>query len=808
MKKSVCTLNFSKVVVALLCFFQLASFAQTYDSKSIDGRIFIKYKDEVKLTLPKSKQTEVNSLPFVGKTLKQFSVKSVECPFYNTGDFNLERTFRIYFSKYDEVEELIKELVKLPEIEYAEKEPYHRIFYSPNDSYYGTGYMWHWYLNQINASQAWDVCLGDADIKIAIVDNAFYSSHEDLDGKIYAKYDVADGDPNVDPPSNTYIWSHGTHCAGLAGAETNNGTGMPSIGGNVELILVKCATDASGGTGMNSGLSGVQWAADNGADVISLSYGSDQYSTTEKNLMDWAKDTKGCVIVAAGGNDGTSTTIYPAGYSSVIGVASVNSDDEKSDFSNYGNYIDISAPGGYFVDNADMTLLSTTACPSTNTSAGFGSLESYGVYGRYNLMKGTSMAAPITAGLCGLMLSENPTLSPDEIASCLYSSAHDIDSENPSYIGNLGAGRIDAYEAMQCVSVSLPPVATFSANSVTVSLGGTVDFSDLSANSPSSWYWTFEGGTPSASIFENPSVVYNSAGTYDVTLIVTNAYGSDTLTKSNYISVIESGGCDTTSNLLADDTLTIYTFSSAWGFVSGHNEYNYSGFAEKYSGLINGYIYGVYLPVGIAYNASPSSYISLKVWDGGTTPGSELYSQNEEINLFTESSWNYVPFDSPVAVSGDVYVGLEINYSTPLDTFVVFLTKDRGGGQSNTAYYLEEGTWYPFTNIGLRSTLGFQIPVCDNASVHDIVANKDRGKLLIYPNPVNEQFNIDMISNETGDVIVNIFDVNGKKLWSRSFHNNDKRFITTIGTGFLTKGIYVLELKTDKEIYREQLIKY
>ncbi len=151
-------------------------------------------------------------------------------------------------------------------------------------------------------------------------------------------------------------------------------------------------------------------------------------SQTYQNLINEARNNRGIVVIAAAGNDNSSDIFYPAGYNNVISVASSAQSDAKSSFSNYGSWIDITAPGS--------SIRSTVA----------GSNSSYEYY------SGTSMACPNVASLVGLMLSYNPSLTPSDVESCLYAGADNINTQNPSYIGLLGAGRINAFNSLQCVS--------------------------------------------------------------------------------------------------------------------------------------------------------------------------------------------------------------------------------------------------------------------------------------------------------------------------------------------------------------------
>ena len=405
---------------------------------------------------------------------------------------------------------MIDKLNKLEITEYAEKEPIYKTTFVPNDSYHnGTD---KWYHTLVNSEQAWDISLGSESIKIAIIDNGAPADHLDLN--VFKQRDVSDNDDDATPPqtyNQSSSWSHGTHCAGLATAEINNSTGIASLGGNVELIVVKATGDNQNPSSIYNSYTGVQWACENGANVVSMSYGSENSSNAMQDLIYAYPEV---VFIAAAGNDSSSTQNYPAAYQNVIGVGSVDSNDLRSSFSNYNvgfPWVDIAAPGGYSYGG----LLSTVYTESLNGYARFG---------------GTSMATPFAAGLVGLMLSVNPSLTPIQIQNCLVNSGVDINQ-------NIGP-RIDAYQALLCVQPENDnPIPAFTASPQVTFENQSVIFSNNSVNG-TNWVWTFEGGNPSTYEGQNPpEIYYSSVGEFDVSLTVTNSTGDETLTKENYKKV-------------------------------------------------------------------------------------------------------------------------------------------------------------------------------------------------------------------------------------------------------------------------------
>jgi len=514
-------------IFIILTLYSLTGISQTYNRDYIDGRVYFKFKDQVQVDIPVNtdKTVDLENATFLNAIRLQFDITGLSRPFDLNNDSKLIRTFELNFSQYDKIEEIREELAKNPDLEYVENVPLFYIDYTPNDSLYNREYgynNWNWHLDVINAEMAWDLNTGSSDIKVAIVDNAVWIDHPDLSNKIVLSHDVTQsGNQNSNPPTggDPGPWSHGTHCAGLAAAETDNLIGVASIGYNVSLIGVKASLSIP--DQITKGFEGMQWAANNGADVISMSWGNSSFSQTNQNLINTIH-SMGVVMVGAAGNDDVSSPHYPAAYNYVISVASTNEDDVKSDFSNYGTSIDISAPGGY--GNAGPHgLLSTTWVLTT--------------YGYYDVFFGTSMACPLTAGLCGLILSVNPELTPEEIENVLESTSEDIYSVpgNENYAGLLGAGRINAFAAI--AGTPFEPVADFYTAVPYITPGTSIQFFDLSAGVPDSWSWEFMGGTPHLSSQQNPTVSFAAAGVYTVYLGVTNDFGTDVETKTNYITV-------------------------------------------------------------------------------------------------------------------------------------------------------------------------------------------------------------------------------------------------------------------------------
>ncbi len=563
--------------------------AQTINPNAVDGKIYIKFKDDITFNIPSKKEkVSFQHIDALKGIIAQYGVTKISKPFYTANDDKLQKTLSIEFDNYAMVDLLIRELELKPSIEYAEKAPIFQLHHTPNDPAYSTtGNRWH--LDKINASTAWDISQGIPAVKVAVVDNAIWTDHPDLVNKVVAQIDLADNDNNTTPPAQTAEWSHGTHTSGLAAAHTNNGVGTASIGYNVSLMAVKVARDSDGA--LVAGFDGIIWAADNGAKVINMSWGSAQYFQTMQNIVDYAYN-KGCVLVSSAGNDGTSAPTYPAALNHVISVGSTDGNNKKSSFSQFGSFVDVMAPGGYQNDGGIIDIILNNSVYSLAYGTGNNA---------YTKMQGTSMSSPIVAGLCGLMFSVDTNLTPDKLVSYLKASCTNINAQNPNYVGQIGAGLINASAAVNMVQDSLSSlVANFKANQTWIQEGGMVSFTDLSIGNPSSWQWTFTGGIPATSSVQNPTQVqYLTAGTYPVTLIVSDGTLNSTETKAFYITVESSG-------------------SSAW-FQQA------SGFTTLYRGMDKIFIVNPQTAWGTAINGAATTqtdYYTLefsRTNDGGQT---------------------------------------------------------------------------------------------------------------------------------------------------------------------------------------------
>ena len=401
-----------------------------------------------------------------------------------------------------------------------------------------------------NAEAAWDGVqgFGSSSVIIAILDSGVDIDHPDLN--LVSGYDFGSGDSNPDDDSRSA--GHGTCCAGVAASVANNGIGATGAAPGCSIMPCKIA-DNAGSMYFSYIESALYWAADNGADVISMSIGAyiDNDPATDA-AIEYAHNA-GCVILAATSNDNDNIISYPANHADVIGVGAASPCGGRKRSSSDTGELNPGVqpdPNGYTCDGerwwgsnygstsqdaADaVDVIAPTILPTTDIG-GSGGYQS----GDYEpFFNGTSCATPYAAGVCGLIKSANPTWTATQIRDQLCSTAIDIENveSGSGWDRYSGYGMVDA-EAAVGGAVTDPPVAGFTGSPTSGDAPLTVNFTDESTNSPTSWSWTFgDGGTSTA---QNPSYEYTAAGTYTVELTVTNSAGSDTETKVDYITVTE-----------------------------------------------------------------------------------------------------------------------------------------------------------------------------------------------------------------------------------------------------------------------------
>ncbi|TVQ88679.1 MAG: T9SS C-terminal target domain-containing protein [Bacteroidetes bacterium] len=381
--------------------------------------------------------------------------------------------YRLELDEDVDIVSLIREYESLPEVEIAEPEfkkvligshdpedfkilelnnDKSRDAWIPNDPQFSN--QWHYHNTgqqngtpgaDISLLEAWELQKGDSAVIVAIIDGGIDYNHVDLAGNMWPEigFNFVNNTPNIEPHN------HGTHVAGTIAAVTNNNVGVAGIAGgsgaNDGVRLMSCQVFAASSNG-GFHLAPV-YAADNGAAISQNSWGYTAPNVYDQNVLDaidyfningGGEAMDGGITIFAAGNSNSSSAYYPGFYSGAFSVAATNNQDAKSWYSNFGPWIDISAPGGETNTVTERGVLSTL------------NGNQYGYY------QGTSMACPHVSGVVALMLSSvYGEFSPEDVVDILLNTSDNHYGANPGFIGQLGAGRVNAYHAVALAELYL-----------------------------------------------------------------------------------------------------------------------------------------------------------------------------------------------------------------------------------------------------------------------------------------------------------------------------------------------------------------
>ncbi|MBL8297561.1 MAG: S8 family serine peptidase [Rhodanobacteraceae bacterium] len=363
---------------------------------------------------------------------------------------------------------LMTEFASNPDIAYIEPDSTARIAVTPNDEFYSK--QWDLYEDKagMNVPSAWDITSGTG-TTVAVLDTGL-AAHRDLWATI-AGYDfisqsgtAGDGDGRDSNPSDDGDWFenwacglfagrsgnsswHGTHVSGTILATSNNGFGVAGIANEARLVPVRVLGRCGGN--LSDIADAIVWASGgrvdgapdnaNPARVINLSLGAQEAcGETYQKAIDLAR-SRGTVVVAAAGNSNANVSGFsPASCSGVIAVAASDRGGDRAYYSNYGDLIDVTAPGGELYQNDDSNGILSTLNSGTREQQD----PSYKYY------QGTSMAAPHVAALAALVFTKNPILTPDQVETLIKDNTRSLPG---TCSGGCGKGLVDAAKTLQAV---------------------------------------------------------------------------------------------------------------------------------------------------------------------------------------------------------------------------------------------------------------------------------------------------------------------------------------------------------------------
>jgi len=572
---------------------------------------------------------------------------------------------------------------------------------TPNDPSWGSQYG----PKKMQTDLAWDNYEPQAQTVVAVVDTGVDYNHSDLSSVLYRDaggtvigYNAITGTANAADDQG-----HGTHCAGTIAARINNGVGVAGIAGwnplmagadNYVKIMPVKVLDSSGSGSDSSVASGIIWAADHGAKVISLSLGGAGSSTTTSNAVSYAWN-KGCTVIAAAGNSGVSTPFYPAAYSNVISVGATDGSDTLASFSNYGSWVKVAAPG-------------------------VGIYSTY-VGGGYASMSGTSMATPHVAGLAALLRSQAPTLSNSQINNLITGN---VDPYSPYSGRTLGAtaGRVNAYRALLAARGTTPPtiVAPAAPTNLQATAGNAQVALSWSASTGAATY-TVKRSTTSGTGFATVAssltgTSYTDTGvtngtTYYYVVTATNTAGESAVSAQAAATPASSGSTlAAPTNLKA--TVTSYVYLT-WTGVSGATTYTVkrsttsgTGYTKVGSGITgqNYFDFGVssgttYYYVVSAVNSTGESANSAQVSTGASNPTPTAPAAPTGLQ----------------ATAGNGQVSLTWAASSGATGYNVKRSTTSGSGYAAVATGLATGTSYTDTSV-VNGTTYYYVVTATNTS--------------------------------------------------------------------------------------------
>ena len=509
------------------------SFSQKTNSKAVwlklENNDFLPTKVGKKL---QSKDETLNTI------ITKNKVKSVEYVFSNSRNSELRNV--VQFTCDCAVEDLYADLVnKSRAVKGVEIAPFYETLATPND--FSTVFANDYALNLINAQSAWDVTTGSSDIIIGVSDQNFDVTHEELAGKVLF-YDA----------TNTATKTHGTAVAINAAGNTNNGVGKSSIGYNSSLKLYRM--------NYNDALA----ASYAGARVLNLSWTSGcTFNSYAQAAIDEIWNNRTFIVASAGNGTtcgGASNLVYPAAYNHVFAVTSVGPNDNHertpgnaSTTHQHNSSVDICAPG------YDVAI-----------SAG---------PGWYLTNSGTSFAAPYVSGTVALMVAANSCITNEKIETLLRESAVNIDALNPSYAGQLGAGRLNAGMAVaRAKSMTILEIESDVYTNGCTPNSGKIQILNGVYNPEASFDYNWSNGATTPAIVDLPN------GTYSV--VVSSGCASDT-------AIFEINTILTQSNAQITNSTTATMPNGSINLnVSGSGPFTYlwnnGSSAEDLNGIVSG----------------------------------------------------------------------------------------------------------------------------------------------------------------------------------------------------------------------------
>lgn len=701
--------------------------------------------------------------------------------------------------------------------------------YMFNDSYLYL--QWHYYNDgsvtdavagaDINLFDAWLKQTGSSDVIVSIVDGGLDTDHDDLADNMWINETEYNGTAGVDDDNNGYIddiygynfvsesgtivnHDHGSHVGGTIGAVNNNSTGLCGIAGGdgttpgVQLMSCQVFQEDENGDDESADdfAAAIKYGADNGAVISQNSWGYDGATYLPLAMQDaidyfieyagYDEDGNqtgpmaGGIVIFAAGNDESSTNAYPAMYDAVIAVAACNPDYTMSYYSNYGSWVDITAPGGSVEHNGSYD----SDCMIASTAA----------ENKYLYMIGTSMACPHVSGVAALILSEfgGDGFTPADLKEKLYQGAIDLDDYNPDYQGSLGVGLVNAAGALGEYGIAPEAVsnleASVSSNNATLTWTVTSDEDDIKASVYTIYYSTssftqddIDAGSTS---IESTSIYLGSQ--YNVADTITTTLSNLLFESTYYIAVAGSDYAGTTADISSIVTGTTGANSApvitsedgdsfeleSWETLTVDltiiepDDESYTWELSDESGNIEATEYDDYVRLYInALNYTDADYadnydVTLTVTDNSGLSSAYAISyiiQENNAPVAPEDTIYYYIGDTSNSTSIDLsaYIsdedGEDLDYDLSYDVDMV-------STYTNDDNLIIKSNSYGLTTINITAT-DARGEECEMTMI--VMMRDNDSEIDVYPNPVTDTVNFRMGDDVDGDLIVKVYNSNG-----------------------------------------------
>lgn len=811
--------------------------------KYLDGEIIVKFKNTAlsnnsgySAKMQKMTIDKIDVDKFKEKYTGKYNIKNLEKNFsnsenqpplkattkYTTGSTSQKKSiegmnliYKIKYDSQDDAKKVAQELADDPDVEWAQPSYiYYPLTTIPNDPCFNnsgvsTGYgKRQWSLSgiddygyatpNIDVKRAWDITTGKSDVVIAIVDTGVQLTHEDIKNRLWINigeiagngidddengkiddingWDFGDNDNNPNLTSYTNQ-IHGSVVASICSAQGNNAIGVSGVAWDSRVMVIKCSSQTF--SGLINVDKAIEYAVDNNAKIINMSFGSKDEDSALKTAIEYAY-ANNIIMFVAGGNENASDVLYPAKYPEVICVGATDDEDKKSSYSNYNERVDISAPGDF---------IASIQPSSTNDNL---------YYSQYYAMSGTSMATPMAVGVASLVCSRKPDITPSEMKTILKETADPIDDKNPSYAGKIGSGRINAYNALiKCGAVFNYLYDGLGDSDISISTNSDV----ISAN------WSFLGATTYYyEISANPNLSITSFSKSTNNNFVTELITSGLTNKTTYYVYIQA-------ETKYGDKSQIYRTNGVYiNFESTEEKINYNNdtTVRTNSGV------EVIIP-SATFSEDVNLIIEKRSANFEVIKKANDNISNQTSKYFAENSGLFFYFQAMSIANGtnlknfNKNITIKMPYQDDNNDKIVDGTNVEV--KNLAIFYLDENTsewiqlknvWYDYENKTVNA-------LTDHFSIYSVLktsVEKTVSEIIIYPNPckINDvkYLSIGNLPNDAENLSIKIYDITGK-LMNELNQNNITRNVA--GTSFTWDGKTKENLTVASGIYLF-LIKY